>query len=131
MRESRPGVAARGIRRSLETLAALGLAACGSQSPGAPDASLIQVTERTSCEAVNPSFCAGLYGFTVMSDGHYVVGPTDDGVQGGGSISEGELVQLSADAMRVVGGLGGSLQCDSVGSLKALMVEYYPRPFPQ
>jgi hypothetical protein len=172
MKKVRVTVGSRAILGSVGAVA-LGLAACGMQDPAGPDASWTQVTERTACEAMNPSFCAGTYGFTVMSDGRYTVGPADNGTQVGGSISDSAHARLSADAARVAGGLGGSQQCDTAGSvpgvgdavdltdaygalwrvydlgvkgtcfrggrdpatrlhddLRALMVSYYPRPFP-
>jgi hypothetical protein len=66
---------------------------------------------------MNPSFCAGAHGFTVTSDGRYTVGPADSGAQIGGSISDPERVQLSADAAQVAVGLGGGRQCDTAGSV--------------
>jgi len=173
MRVCRFVMAVRTVLGVVLATAALGLGACGGQNPGAADAAWVQVAERTSCEALNPSYCAGLYGFTVTSDGRYVVGPADDGAQAVGSISGAERAQLSADAALVVGSLGGGLQCDGAGSvpgvsdavdltdsrdglsrvydlglkgtcyrggrdhatrlhddLKALLLKYYPRPFP-
>ncbi|HXK10929.1 MAG TPA: hypothetical protein VMT70_14870 [Vicinamibacteria bacterium] len=173
MKESRAVVAVPPVPGLVLVAVALGLWACRGQNPGAPDPSWIRVAERTSCEALNPSYCAGTYGFTVTSDGRYVVGPAENGVQVGGSLSEAELARLSADAARVAGGLGGGQQCDTAGTvpgvgdtvdltdsrdgtsrvfdlevkgtctrggrdqavqlhddLNALMLEYYPRPFP-
>jgi hypothetical protein len=149
------------------------LAACGMQTPAGPGAGWVQITERTSCEALPPPFCAGGYGFTVMNDGRYVVGPANDGTQAGGSLTDSERARISSDAAMVAAGLGGGQECDTAGTvpgvgdavdltdsshavsrvyelglrrtcyrggraraiqlhddLRALLVRYYPRPFP-
>ncbi len=101
----------------LVAASAAGLAACGSPDPAGSDASWTQVAEKTSCEAMNPVWCRGTYGFTVTPDGHYVVGPADDGTRIEGSISDSERTRLSADVAQVAGRLGGSPQCDGPGSV--------------
>jgi hypothetical protein len=107
-----------GVRRWSVTLTtALALTACGMETPDGPGASWIQVTERTTCEALNPSFCTGIYGFTVMNDGRYTVGPANDGTQVGGSLTDAERSALSREADMVAAGLGGSQQCDTVGTV--------------
>ncbi len=102
---------------SLAAAIASGVLACGSSNPAASDPSWTQVAEKTACEAMNPRECRGVYGFTVTPDGHYVVGPADDGTRIEGSISDSERARLSEDAARVAGRLGGSPQCDGPGSV--------------
>ncbi len=105
------------IRWSITTTMAMGLAGCGMENPGGPDASWIQVTEQTSCEAMVPSYCRGLYGFTVMNDGRYTVGPDPTGAQVSGSLTDSERSRISADAALVAGGLGASQECDGAGTV--------------
>ncbi|MFI5184413.1 MAG: hypothetical protein ACHQNV_08445 [Vicinamibacteria bacterium] len=90
--------------------AALGMAACGS--PSAPDASWVQVAEHTACEAMNPQYCTGAFGFTVASDGRYTVGPADGGAAVSGSITSAERAQLSSDAALVSASLTSNPTCD-------------------
>jgi len=99
--------------RSVATsLAVLVLAACGG--PGAPDPGFVQVSERTTCEALQSRFCVGAFGFTVIGDGRFTVGPADDGSTRSGTLTGTELAGLTADAAQVSANLGASEQCDSV-----------------
>lgn len=103
-------------RTVLGTLA-VSLAACGSGNPAGPGDSWSRVTERTACEAMNPSFCVGNYGFTVTSGGSYTVGPSDGGAEVTAMLSDAERTRISADADQVASALGGSSQCDATGSV--------------
>jgi hypothetical protein len=107
----------RGIRWSIGATLAAGLTACRMQSPGGRDGSWTRVHEQTSCEALNRSYCAGVYGFTLMNDGRYTVGPAVNGAQINGALSDLEWAQLSSDAALVAGGLGGSPECDPAGTV--------------
>jgi hypothetical protein len=102
---------------SLAAAFAAGLVACGSSNPASSDAPWTQVAEQTACEAMNPHQCRGVYGFTVTPDGHYLVGPADDGTTTAGSISDSERARLSGDAAQVAGSLGGSPVCEGTGSV--------------
>ena len=104
-------------RVRLACTVALGLAACGSDSPGGPDRTWVQVTERTACEALAPAFCVGVYGFTVRSDGRYSAGPADDGTKLEGSLTDAERVRISSDAAALVASLGVAEVCDSAGAV--------------
>ena len=89
--------------------AALALAACGS--PSAPDAGWLQFAEHTTCEALNPQYCTGGFGFTVQNDGRFSVGPSDSGVTVSGSLTASERAQLSTDAERVSASLTANQSC--------------------
>lgn len=104
------------LRCSLAVTGALSLAACG-QSSGAPHTDWTQVAERTTCEALNPASCVGLFGFAVTADGRYTIGPAPSGQSVSGTLSAQELAQLSAAAGQVAGGKGASPQCDSGASV--------------
>jgi hypothetical protein len=94
-----------------------GFLGCGSSNPAASDGAWTQVAEKTACEAMNPHECRGVYGFTVTPDGHYVVGPADDGTRITGSISDSERARLAEGAAQVAGRLPGSPQCDGPGTV--------------
>jgi hypothetical protein len=98
------------------TVAAV-LTACGTQNPGGPDLAWTQVHEQTSCEALKPNYCTGLYGFTVTSDGRYTVGPSANAVQIDGTLSESERIALSSAAATVAGGAGKNSACDPDGTV--------------
>ena len=104
-------------RRALLAAATAALSACGSGSPGGPDVTWVQVTEKTACEALVPAFCVGLYGFTVTSDGRYTAGPADDGTKLEGSLTDTERVRLSSDAAALAANLGVAEVCDSAGTV--------------
>jgi hypothetical protein len=70
------------------------LPGCGS---GVLGSSWVQVREQTACEAMNPQYCVGRYGFTVHNDGTFLVGPADNGVSMAGGLSAAELAQISSD----------------------------------
>jgi hypothetical protein len=72
----------------------------------------VQVAEHTTCEALNPRLCTGAFGFTVQSDGNFIVGPADDGATVTGSITESERAQLANDAARVSASLTTTPACD-------------------
>ena len=103
------------MRLSVLTFA-LGLAACGAGNPSGPDATWVQVTERTACEALAPAYCVGLYGFTVTSDGRYTVGPNDAGAKLEGSLTDKERALIASDVNALAGNLGGAEVCDSSGT---------------
>ena len=96
---------------------AAGFAGCGAANPVASDPSWTQVAEKTSCEAMNPVWCRGIYGFTLTPDGHYVVGPADDGTRIEGTISDSERTRLSGDVAHVAGRLAGTPQCGGPGGV--------------
>jgi len=97
--------------------AAGALSACGSESPGGPDVTWVQVTERTACEALPSPFCVGVYGFTVTSDGRYTVGPADDGTRLEGSLTDEERIRISSDAAQLAASLGVDEMCDASGTV--------------
>jgi hypothetical protein len=95
----------------------LGLAACGSENPGGPDATWVRLTETTSCEALPAAYCAGAFGFAVTSDGRYSVGPAADGTTLAGALTDAERTRISADAAALAGRLGAGAVCDSTGAV--------------
>src|SRR5258708_34357104 len=72
------------------------LPACGSGMLGS---SWVQVREQTACEAMNPQYCVGRYGFTVHNDGTFLVGPADNGVTMSGGLPAAELAHNPSDAV--------------------------------
>ncbi len=102
---------------ALLALIASGLVACGSASPATPDTPWIRVSEKTSCETMNPRECRGVYGFAVTPDGHYVVGPADDGTTVAGPITDSDRARLSGDVALVAGRLGRSPECGGAPSV--------------
>jgi len=101
----------------LEMILAMALAGCGVPNPTEPDAFWMQVREETSCEALNPNYCMGLYGFTVMNDGRYTVGPADNGNEIRGILVDSERAALFRNAALVAGGVTGSADCDQVATI--------------
>lgn len=91
--------------------ATIAMTACAS--PSAPDGSWLQVSEQTTCEALLPTDCVGIYGFSVSSDGQYTVGPAESGQSLTGRLSEAEQSALSADAAAVAAHLGDPPECES------------------
>ena len=108
---------ARTLLASATAAVALGSTSCGSGNPGGPDATWVQVTEKTACEALVPAYCVGLYGFTVTSDGRYTVGPADGGAKLEGSLADKERVLIASDADALATNLGAAEVCDSSGTV--------------
>jgi hypothetical protein len=75
--------------------------ACGQSPPVANG--WLQVKEQTQCEALNPSFCVGTYGFTLRRDGTYVVGPAPDGSVMSGSVPATDRARIDADVSALEG----------------------------
>lgn len=71
--------------------------ACGGSSSNS-SAQWKNVYEQTGCEAANPSFCSGTYGFTVDNTGNYTAGPAPSGAVAKGTITADELNSLSVAA---------------------------------
>ncbi len=94
------------------TALAAALAACGVTAPSG-SVSWNQLKLATTCEALNPRFCAGAYGFAVQNDGHFTVGPAPDGTTSAGSIAASERAQLDQDLAAVIPSLGAATQCDA------------------
>ena len=90
--------------------AALGFAGCSGTD--SPDVTWTEVSERTGCEALNPQFCVGAYGFTVRSDGSYTVGPAGGGETLTGSVTGDERTRLSADAVAAAASITEQTSCD-------------------
>ncbi len=76
----------------------------GSGVSGGADASptWAKITSNRSCEAVNPPYCRGLYGFSIAHDGSYLIGPNAVGQSISGQITAAELDTLTAQGDAVV-----------------------------
>lgn len=98
--------------------AAAALVACGS--PSAPDPAWAQVTEHTTCEALVAQYCTGAFGFTVHSDGHFTVGPAENGASLTGVLTELEWRQVSTDVAEVSSNLAASPQCDPAQTIPGI-----------
>ena len=139
-----------------------------------PGSSWSSVSEKATCEAMNPQQCVGFYGFTIQADGTYTAGPGENGASESGRINPEELDKLNADTDGFLITYSGAapncflqpgvpgvteqvdlavanspgvqpyrktsnqlcVEGDSNSAmalhddLHALMMEYYPRPFP-
>ena len=83
---------------------------CGS-SPG-PTMQWAQLSEQSSCEAMDPSSCPSAFGFTVDAQGNFTAGPSPSGKIIQGAITAQELSTLNADANAIL--LTGAAQhCQS------------------
>ena len=86
----------------------------GPISSPAPGFSWNELSEQTECGPTDPSECPGFYGFTVLNDGSYLVGPTPDGSVKRGLLTAGEFSMLNRDASLLAGEeLGSEYTCDS------------------
>ena len=122
-----PGSLRSPSRRLAAGAIALVLAACGGASgpgdtgPSVQDKSFatswVSVDGSTSCEALVPSACAGVYGFSVSRAGHAVAGPGPGGKTVEADLSAAELSQWQADADALALDIAGDPvgTCQSVG----------------
>lgn len=62
-----------------------------------------KVANYTTCEAMNPQHCVGMYGFAINEHGHFIVGPNLDGKTQEGELTAAEFARLKAhaDAIKV------------------------------
>jgi hypothetical protein len=76
----------------------------GSGGSGGVDATMTwaKITAKASCEALNPTYCLGTYGFSVAHDGSYTIGPNAVGQSISGQITAAELATLTAQGDDVV-----------------------------
>ncbi len=94
---------------SLMLLTIVLLSACGASNNAA--AQWTSVSERTSCEALNPSSCSGLYGFTIDNAANFAAGPSPAGVIIRGTITADELNLLSASANAFLSSITSTAPC--------------------
>jgi len=69
------------------------------------------VSEQTNCEALNPTACSGLYGFTIASNGQFLAGPSPSGVVSRGSITADESNQLLIAADEFLSSITSTAAC--------------------
>src|SRR5690349_19342080 len=105
----------RRLRTRATAAVVAGLISCRSLQQADP-VSWTDVREQTSCEALNPAYCTGAYGFALTKDGIYQVGPAPDGIQVNAAITDSERNQLSADVASLSGDLT-TARCDSAGTV--------------
>lgn len=82
----------RALRLCLVFVAGFLLHGCGASNGST--VGWTSVSEQTECEALNPTACSGLYGFTIASSGQFVAGPSPGGVAIRGTITADESLQL-------------------------------------
>jgi len=76
----------------------LALADAASAATTVATAKWTQVESRTACEAMNPRYCVGIYGFVVNDHGHFIIGPNPTGKTLEGELTTDEFAQLKAHA---------------------------------
>jgi hypothetical protein len=103
-------------RLFIALVAAALLSSCGGTTP-TPSSSWRQLKETTACEAMNPAYCVGAFGFAVESDGRFTVGPAPDGSSITGVITNSERQQIDADANAVAANLNTGEECDTVATV--------------
>jgi hypothetical protein len=90
----------------------------GVPSPAPSTSNWNAVSEKTACEAVVSNDCVGVYGFTVMNDGSYVIGPAPNGQTLQGTLPSSEFTTINQDATAVSGEtLGTNFTCTSSQSI--------------
>jgi hypothetical protein len=94
-------------------VAGVWLNACGSGGSSNTQSTpkWTSVSERTACEALDPSMCPGLYGFTIDSAGNYVAGPSPTAVVVKGTITADELNPLVATANDFLASITSTQAC--------------------
>jgi hypothetical protein len=97
----------------LAIVPALFLAACGVTHPVGVDWK--EVSEKTTCEALNPAACVGAAGFTVRTDGTWVAGPAASGARKDGALTATEKAQITSDVSVLETQRGQ--QCDATGNV--------------
>ena len=96
--------------------------ACGAGNPGQQSGTPAtpkwsSISEQTACEAYNPSYCTGTYGFALDSAGNYVVGPAPNGVTIKGTITTDDLNSLMTAANGFMGSIVSTGPCSMAGNV--------------
>ena len=55
----------------------------------------LEISERTTCEAMQDEYCLGRYGFTIKHDGRFLAGPSPQGSKVEGRVKSSELKRLA------------------------------------
>ena len=97
------------MRRPSAAVLALSLLALGGCGSEAID--WAEVRQQNACEALNPAFCPGAYGFTVAKDGAFRVGPAPSGAVETGVVTAEEQVRIASDVAALHD--EDVLECDS------------------
>jgi hypothetical protein len=78
---------------------------------------LSQISEKTTCEAMNPDDCSGGYGFLIDQTGRFTAGPSLAGMVLQGTITADELNTLSVDANAYLASVIQLAPCSAVPSV--------------
>lgn len=83
---------------------------------GAPLPAWLEISERTTCEAMQDDYCLGRYGFTIKHDGTFLAGPSPQGSKVDGRVKSSELHRLRELVVQVsASATGGERICDPGG----------------
>jgi hypothetical protein len=83
---------------------------------GAPLPVWLEISERTTCEAMQDDHCLGRYGFTVKHDGTFLAGPSPHGRKVDGRVKSSELHRLGELVVQVsASATNGERICDPGG----------------
>ena len=61
----------------------------------------LEISERTTCEAMQDDYCLGRYGFTIKHDGRFLAGPSPQGSKVEGRVKSSELKRLAELVIQV------------------------------
>jgi hypothetical protein len=83
-------------------LAALGKPlALREEASDAPSPVWLEISERTTCEAMQDDYCLGRYGFMIKHDGRFLAGPSPQGSRVEGRVKSSELKRLGALVVQI------------------------------
>jgi hypothetical protein len=68
---------------------------------GAPLPVWLEISERTTCEAMQDDYCLGRYGFTIKHNGTFLAGPSPHGSKVEGRVKPSELQRLGKLVVQV------------------------------
>ena len=76
----------------------------------------LEISERTTCEAMQDDYCLGRYGFTIRHDGKFLAGPSPQGTKVEGRVKSSELKRLGELVIQVSArAMSGERNCDPGG----------------
>jgi hypothetical protein len=86
------------------------------EAPDAPLPAWLEISERTTCEAMQDDYCLGRYGFTIKHDGTFLAGPSPHGSKLDGRVKSSELHRLGELVVQVsASATNGERICDPGG----------------
>jgi hypothetical protein len=86
----------------------------GSNPPTHTLSDVTSVSEQSFCEAMDPTFCTGAFGFALDSQGNFTAGPSPAGKIVQGKITSDELASFQSALNMQLEASGNGMTCSAI-----------------